>query len=69
MSWHVEFAPEVEPDVAEAADWYEARQAGLGAKFIEEIIHVWEALADNPLLNSKNQKSSHRAATEFLERL
>ena len=50
MSWRVEFAPAVEQDVAEAADWYESRQPGLGAQFIEEIIRVWDALAENPLL-------------------
>lgn len=53
MSWCVEFAPEVETDVAEAAGWYESRQAGLGTEFIEEIIQVWEALAENPFLNSR----------------
>jgi len=50
MSWRVEFAPAVEQDVAEAADWYESRQPGLGAQFVEEIIRVWDALAENPLL-------------------
>ena len=30
MKWRVEFRPEVEQDVAEAAAWYEARQPGLG---------------------------------------
>ena len=50
MRWRVEFARDVESDVAEAAEWYELRQAGLGARFVEEIIRVWDALADNPLL-------------------
>ena len=50
MNWRVEFAPEVERDVAEAAEWCEHRQPGLGARFVEEIIRVWDALADNPLL-------------------
>ena len=48
MNWRVEFAPEVEQDVAEAAYWYESRQAGLGAQFIEEIIRVWDALRGFP---------------------
>lgn len=38
MSWAVEFRPEVEHDVAEAAAWYEARQPGLGVEFVEEVI-------------------------------
>jgi toxin ParE1/3/4 len=53
MSWRVEFAPAVEQDVAEAADWYESRQPGLSAQFVEEIIRVWDALAENPLLNCR----------------
>ena len=53
MSWQVEFATAVEGDVSEAAEWYESRQPGLGAEFVEEIIRVWDALADNPLLNSR----------------
>jgi toxin ParE1/3/4 len=53
MSWRVEFAPAVEQDVAEAAEWYENRQPGLGTEFIEEIIRVWDTLADNPLLNCR----------------
>jgi toxin ParE1/3/4 len=53
MSWRVEFRPEVEHDMAEAAAWYDSRQQGLGTEFIEEIIKVWDELAENPLLNSR----------------
>jgi len=53
MTWRVEFRPEVEADVAEAAAWYEARQTGLGADFVEGIIRVWDAIAENPLLNCR----------------
>jgi toxin ParE1/3/4 len=53
MIWRVEFRPEVEQDVAAAADWYEVRQPGLGQEFVEEIIQVWDALADNPLLGCR----------------
>jgi toxin ParE1/3/4 len=53
MSWRVEFRPEVEADVAEAAAWYEARQPGLGSEFVEDIILVWDALAESPLRNSR----------------
>lgn len=52
MSWRVVIRPEVEQDVAEAASWYEACQLHLGVEFVEEIIRVWDALAENPLLNS-----------------
>jgi toxin ParE1/3/4 len=53
MNWRVVIRPEVEADVAEAARWYESREDGLGARFVEEIIQVWDALAENPLLNSR----------------
>jgi len=68
MSWRVEFARAVEQDVAEAADWYENRQPGLGAEFIEEIIRVWDALADNPLLNCR-QHPAKNTRWRYPERL
>jgi plasmid stabilization system protein ParE len=53
MSWRVVIRPEVEQDIAEAARWYETRQPGLGAEFVEEIIRVWGSLEENPFLNSR----------------
>ena len=53
MSWQVKVLPETVHDTADAARWYETRQPGLGALFIEEVIRVWDALAENPLLNSR----------------
>ncbi len=53
MSWRVVIRPEVEQDIAEAATWYEARQPGLGAEFVEEIIRVWDGLEVNPFLNAR----------------
>ena len=49
MNWRVEFAPEVERDVAEAAQWYEVRQPGLGGRFIEEIIRAWGRSGREPV--------------------
>ena len=59
MNWRVEFRPEVEEDLAEAAEWYESRQPGLGVEFVEEIIRVWESLADNPLLNCRRHPTKN----------
>ena len=53
MNWRVDIRPEVEMDVAEAARWYNSQQPGLGVEFVEEIIKVWDALAENPLLNAR----------------
>jgi len=59
MSWRVEFRPQVETDVAEAATWYESRQPGLGAEFVEEIVQVWDALAKNPLLGCRRHPTKN----------
>lgn len=59
MNWRVEFRPEVEFDVAEATAWYESRQPGLGAEFVEEIIRVWDALVENPLLNCRRHAAKN----------
>lgn len=59
MSWHVIFRPEVEDDVAQAASWYERRQPGLGAEFVEDVIRTWSQLRSNPLLNSKRHPSKN----------
>ena len=59
MSWRVEFRPEVEQDMADAADWYESRQPGLGTEFVEEVIRVWHAFAENPLLNCRRHPTKN----------
>ena len=59
MNWLVEFRPEVEQDMAEAAAWYEARQEGLGSEFTEEVIQVWRALGENPLLNCRRHPTKN----------
>ena len=53
MSWSVAVRPEAQGDIAEAAEWYEARQDGLGTEFREAVIRVLDALAGNPLVNCR----------------
>ncbi len=53
MSWRVVIRPEAEEDLVQAASWYESHQAGVGAEFVREVIQVWNALTENPLLNSR----------------
>ena len=53
MNWRVVIRPEVEQDVIEAARWYESKQTGLGVEFVEEVIQIWDKLAENPLLNAR----------------
>ena len=59
MNWRVIIRPEVEKDVVEAAVWYEACHAGLGVEFVEEIIHIWDLLGENPLLNSRRHRAKN----------
>ncbi|MDB6024510.1 MAG: hypothetical protein JWM68_733 [Verrucomicrobiales bacterium] len=59
MNWRVEFRPEVEQDVAEAAIWYESRVTGLGREFVEEVIVVWDRLAENPLLHCRQHPTKN----------
>jgi plasmid stabilization system protein ParE len=59
MSWRTVFRPEVETDVAEAAAWYEARQQGLGLRFVEEVFQIWRALVENPLLNARRHPTKN----------
>jgi len=59
MTWRVVFRPEVEADVTWAAAWYENRKAGLGIRFAEEVFQVWDALTDNPLLNSRRHPAKN----------
>jgi toxin ParE1/3/4 len=59
VTWAVEFRPEVEEDMAAAAAWYEQRQAGLGSEFVEEVIRVWRALSQNPLLNCRRHPTKN----------
>jgi toxin ParE1/3/4 len=55
MSWRVVVRPEIEQDLADAADWYNSREDGLGNRFIAEVLEVMDAIASNPLLRSRRQ--------------
>jgi plasmid stabilization system protein ParE len=59
MSWRVEFHAEVQRDVEEATIWYDSRKPGLGAEFVEEVIRVWDALAENPQLHSRRHPTKN----------
>jgi toxin ParE1/3/4 len=41
----------------EAVTWYEARQRGLGFEFVDELLRVCDALAENPFLNSRRHST------------
>jgi len=50
VSFRLEFRPEAAADILSAAGWYEARQAGLGARFAHAVRDRTEELLREPLL-------------------
>lgn len=78
MSWRVVVRPEAEQDMVETAQRYETQQPGLGAKFIREVVQVWDEVAENPFLNSRRHPTKnirwrypehfpHRVVYEIIE--
>src|SRR5687768_6092943 len=50
MSYRLDIRTQALADIAEAAAWYEEREAGLGERFTLEIISAIDALPANPLI-------------------
>ena len=44
------FLPEAEEEFVAAAEWYEAREKGLGKRFRDDVAHVLARIAEDPLL-------------------
>src|SRR5689334_1070765 len=59
MNWRVVVRPEVAEDLANAADWYDSREAGLGDQFIREVFDVLDALATGPFLASRKHPTKN----------
>jgi hypothetical protein len=49
MSYRLRIRLAAEVDVAEAAQWYNERQLGLGEKFIREVDEAIVRILENPL--------------------
>ena len=49
MSYRLKIRLAAEADVAEAAQWYNQRQAGLGEKFLREVDQAIARILENPL--------------------
>jgi plasmid stabilization system protein ParE len=59
MKWQVVARPEAEDDILEAARWYDAQQPGPGAEFVDEILAVFDALAEDPLYQLKQHPTKN----------
>ena len=49
MSYRLRIRLAAEADVAEAAQWYDQRQVGLGEKFVREVDRAIARVVENPL--------------------
>ena len=56
----VEFTTESRQDLFEAADYYEAKDEGLGVRFRTEIAQVLRAIESNPYLWRERSKGYRR---------
>lgn len=52
--------PEAETDLAEGRDWYEGRQAGLGAEFLAAVDVVFDHIREFPKLYAAGYKDVRR---------
>ena len=50
LSYQISIRLSAKQDVAEAEDWYEERQSGLGDRFRAEVFEAVERISDSPLL-------------------
>jgi plasmid stabilization system protein ParE len=48
VSWELIVGPEAEAEIAEARDWYDDRDSGLGAEFVAVVRSALVAIAENP---------------------
>ncbi|MDA3808510.1 MAG: type II toxin-antitoxin system RelE/ParE family toxin [Thiomicrorhabdus sp.] len=46
----VEFLEDAEQELLEAVLWYESKEVGLGVRFRNEVAHVVNRIAEDPLL-------------------
>ncbi len=59
MNWTVVARPQVQTDILAAALWYDSHSAGLGGKFVGEIIETLDSLERSPLLSSRKHPSKN----------
>jgi plasmid stabilization system protein ParE len=61
MTQRLIIRPQAQTDLEEAAEWYEARRAGLGGEFLREIGFVLEEVRQHPLRFPQVYKDARRA--------
>lgn len=61
MSFRVVVRHAAERDIAEAQNWYETQQVGLGAQFYDETMRVFDLLVESPLVYPVVHRNVRRA--------
>ena len=61
MTLEVRLRPEAEQDVSDAAAWYGEKRAGLGHEFLDEIVVMFSAIAEAPLMYPNVYRNVRRA--------
>jgi len=56
----VRVRPEAARDLADAADWYEERQPGLGHRFLDEVAAAFSAIAEAPSMFPNVHRNTRR---------
>ena len=60
MTFVVKRLPEAENDTLEAAAWYDAQQAGLGNRFLDELEEVVQSLSRDAMLYGERFRTVRR---------
>jgi len=54
------FMPDAEKEFVAAAEWYEAREKGLGRRFRDDVAHVLTRITEDPFLWRERPDGYHR---------
>lgn len=61
MTYVVRLREEADLDIADAASWYEEQREGLGGKFLDELLHIFGLIQENPLFYPLIRRNTRRA--------
>ena len=61
MTTVVRLREEADLDIADAAVWYEKQREGLGGRFLDELLHTFDLIQDNPLFYPLIRRNTPRA--------
>jgi hypothetical protein len=62
VTWILSATPAAEADIAEAVEWYEDQEPGLGARLLDEVNGLNDRIVANPLQSTGAFAKRHSAA-------